>query len=141
DKSLTAYITTEVQSEIVTRKSIEMCHALGFEVVAEGVETREMLELLYEMGCDEGQGYGISPPLPFAELLYWLRHQRPPARRCRGVLTDVAHVPPRLIQAALSVGRTSVRQSRATEPRCRTEVRPASHRDNEVFRAKDVCES
>jgi EAL domain-containing protein (putative c-di-GMP-specific phosphodiesterase class I)/GGDEF domain-containing protein len=75
DRSLTAYITTEVQSEIVMRKSIEMCHALGFEVVAEGVETHDMLELLFEMGCDQVQGYGISPPLPFDDLLYWLRHQ------------------------------------------------------------------
>ncbi len=75
DKSLTAYIATEIQSEIVTRKSIEMCHALGFEVVAEGVESPEMIELLQAMGCDQIQGYGISPPLPFDELLYWLRHQ------------------------------------------------------------------
>lgn len=75
DRSLTAYIATETQGEVIVRKSIEMCHALGFEVVAEGVETKEMMDMLYEMGCDQVQGYGISPPLPFDELLYWLRHR------------------------------------------------------------------
>lgn len=75
DRSLTAYIGSESQSEIIVRKSIEMCHALGFDVVAEGVETKAMMDQLYEMGCDQVQGYGISPPLPFDELLYWLRHR------------------------------------------------------------------
>lgn len=75
DRSLTAYIGSESQSEIIVRKSIEMCHALGFVVVAEGVETKAMMDQLYEMGCDQVQGYGISPPLPFDELLYWLRHR------------------------------------------------------------------
>lgn len=75
DRSLTVYIGSERQSEIIVRKSIEMCHALGFVVVAEGVETKAMMDQLYEMGCDQVQGYGISPPLPFDELVYWLQHR------------------------------------------------------------------
>jgi EAL domain-containing protein (putative c-di-GMP-specific phosphodiesterase class I) len=43
---------------------IEMAHALGILVVAEGVETREQLRVLTEMGCDWGQGYLLGRPRP-----------------------------------------------------------------------------
>jgi EAL domain-containing protein (putative c-di-GMP-specific phosphodiesterase class I) len=41
-----------------------MVHTLKFEVIAEGVETREQLEFLRDHHCDEAQGYHISSPLP-----------------------------------------------------------------------------
>jgi diguanylate cyclase (GGDEF)-like protein len=43
---------------------IEMAHALGILVVGEGVETREQLRMLTEMGCDWGQGYLLGRPRP-----------------------------------------------------------------------------
>jgi EAL domain-containing protein (putative c-di-GMP-specific phosphodiesterase class I) len=54
------------------RKIIELCHTLGLEVVAEGIETPEQASLLKEMGCDLGQGNYFGRPLPseeFAERL------------------------------------------------------------------------
>jgi diguanylate cyclase (GGDEF)-like protein len=45
-----------------------MAHALGLEVVAEGVETALQLEFLAELGCQQAQGYLFSPPVP-AETL------------------------------------------------------------------------
>ena len=43
---------------------IELSHALGKRVLAEGVETVEQLNLLKSLGCDAVQGYFISRPVP-----------------------------------------------------------------------------
>jgi EAL domain-containing protein (putative c-di-GMP-specific phosphodiesterase class I) len=40
--------------------------------VAEGVEDRETLDLLADMGCDLGQGWHLGRPMPVEELLPWL---------------------------------------------------------------------
>jgi len=46
-----------------------MSHSLGFQTIAEGVETAEQLAFLRECGCDEIQGYYFSKPLPAEKLL------------------------------------------------------------------------
>lgn len=45
-----------------------LAHELNLKVVAEGIETKEVMELLEKLGCDEIQGYYISKPLPKQEL-------------------------------------------------------------------------
>jgi EAL domain-containing protein (putative c-di-GMP-specific phosphodiesterase class I) len=50
-----------------------MAHNLGIGVVAEGVETREQLDLLQNYGCDLIQGYYYSPPLPLNRLVEYLK--------------------------------------------------------------------
>jgi diguanylate cyclase (GGDEF)-like protein/PAS domain S-box-containing protein len=52
---------------------LDLAHALNLSVVAEGVETREILDYLLEFACDEGQGYLFSKPLPMDELEQLLR--------------------------------------------------------------------
>jgi diguanylate cyclase (GGDEF)-like protein len=46
---------------------IAMAHALGMRVVAEGVENHRQMQLLKTLGCDEGQGYFFSRPVPPGE--------------------------------------------------------------------------
>ena len=48
---------------------IAMAHSIGKEVIAEGIETPRQLELLKTLGCDWGQGYLWSRPIPPAEAI------------------------------------------------------------------------
>ena len=52
---------------------IELAHDLELKVVAEGVETKQQLERLSELGCDLIQGYYFSRPLPEAEFVEYLK--------------------------------------------------------------------
>jgi diguanylate cyclase (GGDEF)-like protein len=51
------------------RSTIELGHALGLRVVAEGVEDLATLEVLGQIGCDIAQGYFISKPMPASDLV------------------------------------------------------------------------
>jgi EAL domain-containing protein (putative c-di-GMP-specific phosphodiesterase class I) len=57
-----------------------LAHALGLQVIAEGVETEQQREALHHLGCDLGQGYLWSRALPLDELVPWLA-QRPDGPR------------------------------------------------------------
>ena len=60
------------------RAAVELGHTLGLHVVAEGIESREMLDLVAGLGCDIGQGYFISTPKPADKLAF-----RPPEASLR----------------------------------------------------------
>lgn len=72
DRSLVTDLATEAGDQVIVKTTIDMCHSLGYIVVAEGVEKQETLDLLEQMGCDMIQGYLLTPPLPFDELTAWL---------------------------------------------------------------------
>jgi diguanylate cyclase (GGDEF)-like protein len=61
--------------EAIAGAVIAMAHSLRMQVVAEGVEDAEQLELLRAAGCDLGQGYLFSRPLQADQLASWLRRQ------------------------------------------------------------------
>jgi diguanylate cyclase (GGDEF)-like protein len=54
----------------LVRATIDLGHALGMRVVAEGVEDEATLELLHDLGCDLAQGYCISRPKPADETVF-----------------------------------------------------------------------
>jgi diguanylate cyclase len=74
--------TSESRDLALVRATVELAHALGLRVVAEGVEDDQCLALLSGLECDLVQGYVISKPKPAAELELG-RHTLPvlPARR------------------------------------------------------------
>ncbi len=61
--------------EAIAGAVIAMAHSLRMQVVAEGGEDAEQLELLRAAGCDLGQGYLFSRPLQADQLASWLRRQ------------------------------------------------------------------
>ena len=72
DHSLVTDLTSQAGDRVIVQTTIEMCHSLGYAVVAEGVESTETMELLEKMGCDMVQGYILTPPLPFDDIIVWL---------------------------------------------------------------------
>lgn len=69
DRSLIEHVTDERKAEIIVGSTIEMSHALGLRVVAEGIETAAQDEALRDLGADIGQGYFYGRPAPAVELL------------------------------------------------------------------------
>jgi EAL domain-containing protein (putative c-di-GMP-specific phosphodiesterase class I) len=63
DPSFVAGLGADGTLAMLTRAIIQVGHDLGIEVVAEGIERPEHLELLREMGCELGQGYLIAKPM------------------------------------------------------------------------------
>jgi diguanylate cyclase (GGDEF)-like protein/PAS domain S-box-containing protein len=63
DPSFVAGLGQDPTLAMLTRTIVRVGHDLGIEVVAEGIERPEQLELLREMGCGLGQGYLIARPM------------------------------------------------------------------------------
>ena len=75
DQSFVRDLAENERGQTLVRSMLEMARGLGFQVVAEGVESEGAYELLRAMACDEAQGYLISRPIPPASFADWLRHQ------------------------------------------------------------------
>ncbi len=68
DKSFVQDIASDANDIALSEAIVMMAHKLGLEVVAEGVETEAQKERLISAGCDYGQGYLFSRPLPAEEF-------------------------------------------------------------------------
>ena len=76
DKSFIDEVTVSAELSEIVDSIINMAHTLGILVVAEGVETKEQLELLKHKGCDLIQGYVFSKPLMQEELAMRLLEEK-----------------------------------------------------------------
>ncbi len=74
DKSFVKNVDTNKDDEVVVRSTIDLAHNLGLTVVAEGVETEVVMDMLRKYNCDVAQGYLISQPLPVAEFEEFLKN-------------------------------------------------------------------
>jgi|GEM_PF-5565241 len=68
DQSFIRNLETGSKEESLSEAIVVMAHKLGLEVIAEGIETEKQYEILKSMGCDYGQGYLFSKPLPASEF-------------------------------------------------------------------------
>lgn len=68
DQSFVRDLDTDKDSRDIIRCILGLAKSLNLEVIAEGVETEENERFLKELGCDEGQGYLYSKPIPAGEF-------------------------------------------------------------------------
>jgi diguanylate cyclase (GGDEF)-like protein len=64
DRSFVSRLDGSPRPSAVVRAVVELAHAHGYQVTAEGVETRQQADLLREMGCDHAQGWLFGRPCP-----------------------------------------------------------------------------
>jgi EAL domain-containing protein (putative c-di-GMP-specific phosphodiesterase class I) len=76
DKSFVQNIGSDEDDETIVRSTIELAHSLGITVVAEGVESEDVLQRLRRLGCDLAQGFGLAHPAPADEVTEWLLGRR-----------------------------------------------------------------
>jgi EAL domain-containing protein (putative c-di-GMP-specific phosphodiesterase class I) len=72
DRSFVMGMTDDDNDAAIVRTTIDLARNLGLEVVAEGVESQQILNDLTALSCDVAQGFFLSRPLPAAELDGWL---------------------------------------------------------------------
>jgi diguanylate cyclase (GGDEF)-like protein len=93
DDSFVQGMATDTGDLAIVRAVISLSREFRLTVVAEGVESELTLDLLEEMGCEIGQGYLFSRPLPYERLEAWFNAQTEPestptgqVRRLRAVI-------------------------------------------------------
>lgn len=68
DQSFVCDMASNPGNRSITESMIAMAHKLGLKVIAEGVETQDQMDILKAAGCDYGQGFLFSQPLPADEF-------------------------------------------------------------------------
>jgi len=76
DKSFVQDLLEDEDDATIVRAIIQLAKSLGMQVIAEGVETIEQEAYIVAQGCNEGQGYLYSKPLPPRELTLFLKQSR-----------------------------------------------------------------
>jgi len=71
DKSFVLAMQSDQANELIVRSVVDLGHNLGMTVIAEGVETAELLEVLGSFHCDMAQGFHVCRPVSAKELIRW----------------------------------------------------------------------
>ena len=72
DRTFVTPMLNEDSDGVIVRSTIELGHALGLTVIAEGVEDARTLARLEEIHCDRAQGHFFSKPIPPIEFIRWI---------------------------------------------------------------------
>jgi len=64
DRSFVSNMSQGVKNQDIVNTIVILAHRLGMDVIAEGIETREEQDILYQFNCEYGQGYFFAKPLP-----------------------------------------------------------------------------
>ena len=73
--SLVADLIVEERARIIVRAMTDLSHSLGMQVVAEGVESAQILRAAAQAGCDIAQGFLVAKPLPASDFATWIATQ------------------------------------------------------------------
>ena len=68
DQSFVKGIVDNRSDRLMVQSTVSLAHSLGRRVVAEGVENREILDVLVELGCDVAQGFAVGRPMSLEML-------------------------------------------------------------------------
>jgi diguanylate cyclase (GGDEF)-like protein len=93
DQSFVQGMATDPGDLAIVRAVVDLSRHFGLTVVAEGVESEIMLTRLEDIGCDIGQGFLFSRPLPFERLEAWFAQQTEPEPTSMGVVRRLRAVP------------------------------------------------
>jgi diguanylate cyclase (GGDEF)-like protein len=74
DRSFVTDMVRDDQNAAIVRSTIDLAHAVGIRIVAEGVEDADTMFELKAMGADEMQGFYLSPAVPAMEISAMLMH-------------------------------------------------------------------
>lgn len=83
DRRFVSSVATSSESKSVVKSIVDLGGSLGLRTVAEGVEDRETLDFLSEVGCDMAQGYFICCPLPGKDVPQWINNRMARSRKSR----------------------------------------------------------
>ncbi len=72
DRALVHGVADEAAARVILESSVLLAKKLDMNVVAEGVENQKDWDFAAEMGCDQVQGYHVSRPLAFDQLIKWM---------------------------------------------------------------------
>jgi EAL domain-containing protein (putative c-di-GMP-specific phosphodiesterase class I) len=73
DKKFVSRIASDEKDKHIVKATLDLAHAFGMTVVAEGVDNYEALRVLSELGCEFAQGFYIGRPMRCELLEAWLR--------------------------------------------------------------------
>jgi EAL domain-containing protein (putative c-di-GMP-specific phosphodiesterase class I) len=73
DQSLVQRLPGDRKSAIVLRAILALGAELGLDIIAEGVETKQQLQMLTDLGCPRAQGYLLGRPMPARQAQVTLR--------------------------------------------------------------------
>lgn len=74
DKSFIDTVIDDESTQVIAESIVSMVKKLGYETVAEGVETKEQFEYLKKIECDNIQGFLLGKPMPEEELVSLMEH-------------------------------------------------------------------
>ncbi|HTE14944.1 MAG TPA: EAL domain-containing protein [Burkholderiales bacterium] len=83
DKSFVLGMAENAADKTIVNSTINLAHNLGLSVIAEGVETAALRDILVSLGCDIGQGYWFARPMPADDVLPWCAREYPSPKSSR----------------------------------------------------------
>jgi diguanylate cyclase (GGDEF)-like protein/PAS domain S-box-containing protein len=97
DRAFVSYMGQDAKNQTIAESIIALSNVLGLDAIAEGIETVEQLHWLQDHGCEYGQGYLFSKPVPASEVSRLLQHDflaSITSHHRRLPIAKAGHVPP-----------------------------------------------